>query len=158
MAGRNRSATPDRPLNILALENLLGLVVKSKTGLWPGRAGLRGLAGLMVLGGPHHQRSARTQLPDAFERFLREDKTLRGPMSEMALRLFGATETTREQSLTVREREVGKVLWKGKTVGVEAVRRRKGGRRYTVIERVAQALLDAEVEARERAEQSGTSS
>jgi hypothetical protein len=133
--------------DIARLERLLESIVR-KYGVSRATPPLLSLSGFMVLGGPYDLPSARRQLPGAFTRFLRDDKSLQGPMSEMALRLFGATTATHGQTIMFREGEVGKVQWKGRTVGVEAVRRKPGGRRWEIIERVAEALYDAEVEVR----------
>lgn len=107
------------------------------------------LGSLPVLGAPHNPHSS-TPFTNALIDFLRTAEELQGPMSKMALMLFGATAETRDQDLGVRERAVAEVVWKGKTVTWEAVRRKPKGRRYVIMKHVAQALYDAEVVARQK--------
>jgi hypothetical protein len=139
-AGKERQSEPVR-----RLESELDQIVK--VGLWAPQAPIGLVGKLVVLGAPHKPRSWKP-LRSALADFLMKAEDLQGPISEMALLLFGATAETRDQLLEDRERAVGEVVWRGKTVTWEAVRRRTG-RRYVILQRVAQALYDAELEARQ---------
>jgi hypothetical protein len=102
------------------------------------------IGGLIVLGAPHHPRSS-TPLITALVDFITKADALRGPMSEMALLLFGATDETRGQSLKFRQTEAGKIEWEGRKVTWETARKKRQPR---ILKNVAQALLDAEIAAR----------
>jgi hypothetical protein len=125
-----------------------------KPGLWrrmPPRDG--GLRQLLVLNNPHHDAELE-RFGDSFVRFLHRERKLGGPTFNpafiaMALVLIGAAPEMRDRPLNFRQQEVGKIKWQGKTVGLEAVRRRNG-RRYQIIQQIADELSSAETTIRTR--------
>lgn len=118
---------------------------------------IEGLRRLRLFGGSNEEPVALPTFHRTFCAFLKTNEELAGAMCEMAIRLFGAEEPYRSQTLEGRLKSVGEVEWRErKKVSAEAVARRKSGRRDKVLDRVALAIVIAEPAAFDQADTAGS--
>jgi hypothetical protein len=106
---------------------------------------------MISLGASPSERLNTVPMREALKHRIRNSNALTEPQKCMALRLIGGTDDTRDKTLDGRLEAVGAVVFQGKTVGIDAVRRWPKGRRYDILGRLFDDLIRGELDARRAA-------